>query len=691
MRGAEPLSPEAQGAAAAGRKRKASCLGRPKGWTRKRAAGGEEFAGAPAACRSGQKIHEACGYCMRHCTCTDSTQKRARHQRPAGIRPREHGDRRESLTLGRAALAAITAEERPAGQAAAEAVLRYDEGADAPPIPLTHPDARLQDVAKCFGFNAPKAASLEQSGTAGGYRRPHAALSAEEKARRFNALDTGADVISKIIDNQESTQLVADWHESRVHSISESAETNCVANACLLLDRLPRTSEGNSLLSALLVQSVPREQLRQETNVHSVRRVADCKKVFNTVVQSGTITVQANTRQRVPDDVVKFLVEWVCSDDNVQLLSWGKKFVTTDKGRERVPCLSRKRPKAAMWRAYKRVCVGQNKRYVKKSSFFVVVKAITGKQEKSIKAVDYLVAELVNQNRERLERLIRNCVGEAALKKTLVSELRAVMTFVKSSFKGRIGTSLCPSHDMRWALGVAGSDVSDGTVIDSESAAIFLWFEHQLKPKIPPQQHKLIDDAVQKVRIFMGHCVRTAVQQKHIEQALEKLKLDPTMAIVIADYKMKIEPSQHREPTTEHYGKRGISYHGVCVIYMDKTSDGEYIQTLRYFDTVLDGDASQDIGATLSIIEDVLLRMRNTLPDHITDLIFQSDNARTYREKHPVCQSVRQPVTVSACGCIAELLAPCAREPRTSPTPWQAMFCRRLSPPPHPAHRDTGR
>ena len=130
----------------------------------------------------------------------------------------------------------------------------------------------------------------------------------------------------------------------------------------------------------------------------------------------------------------------------------------------------------------------------------------------------------------------------------------------------------------------------------------------------------------------MGHCVRAKVQQDAIAAAAQKMKEDPTLCIVIADYKMKIEPSQNREPTTEHYGKRGISYHGVCVMYMKKNNEtGEYAQVLRYFDTVIEGDAAQDIGMTMSIIEDVLLRMRGELPDYVQKLIFQSDNARTYQ------------------------------------------------------------
>jgi len=50
---------------------------------------------------------------------------------------------------------------------------------------------------------------------------------------------------------------------------------------------------------------------------------------------------------------------------------------------------------------------------------------------------------------------------------------------------------------------------------------------------------------------------------------------------------MKIDPSQNRESSVEH---------------------------LLYFDTVVDMDASQNIGATLSVFEELLRRVRVALP-----------------------------------------------------------------------------
>ena len=74
-----------------------------------------------------------------------------------------------------------------------------------------------------------------------------------------------------------------------------------------------------------------------------------------------------------------------------------------------------------------------------------------------------------------------------------------------------------------------------------------------------------------------------------------------------------------------------------------------YVPTIRYFDTVIEGDATQDIGAVLSIVEDVLLRMRRVLPDYVRNLTFQSDNARTYQN---LCLPLMLPELMEAAGFV---------------------------------------
>ena len=111
-----------------------------------------------------------------------------------------------------------------------------------------------------------------------------------------------------------------------------------------------------------------------------------------------------------------------------------------------------------------------------------------------------------------------------------------------------------------------------------------------------------------------------------VKEAYEALKSDPSKCIILGDYKQKLLPSQHRESSVEHYGKRGISYHSFLCAYME----GDEMK-LRYFDSVVEGDATQDIGMTLSICEEALFRMRAVVPSTVTSFTFQSDNARTYQ------------------------------------------------------------
>ena len=57
-----------------------------------------------------------------------------------------------------------------------------------------------------------------------------------------------------------------------------------------------------------------------------------------------------------------------------------------------------------------------------------------------------------------------------------------------------------------------------------------------------------------------------AIQKIHEDTINEcYTKTESVTALVIGDFKMKFEPLSSRETTIEHYGKRGISWHGFCI------------------------------------------------------------------------------------------------------------------------------
>ena len=69
-----------------------------------------------------------------------------------------------------------------------------------------------------------------------------------------------------------------------------------------------------------------------------------------------------------------------------------------------------------------------------------------------------------------------------------------------------------------------------------------------------------------------------------------------TLALMIGDYKMKFEPMSQRETTFDHYGKRGISWHGFCLqfylLQSAKSENGCDVEVPMKYTVYLDQIAS---------------------------------------------------------------------------------------------------
>ncbi|KAI9906243.1 hypothetical protein PsorP6_003985 [Peronosclerospora sorghi] len=80
-----------------------------------------------------------------------------------------------------------------------------------------------------------------------------------------------------------------------------------------------------------------------------------------------------------------------------------------------------------------------------------------------------------------------------------------------------------------------------------------------------------IDDCCLTANVFIAHKIRLSNQQIAISKILNDMRSRCTdskgsdEALVVIDFKTKLEPLYFRQKTVEHYGKRGISWHGVMV------------------------------------------------------------------------------------------------------------------------------
>ena len=177
--------------------------------------------------------------------------------------------------------------------------------------------------------------------------------------------------------------------------------------------------------------------------------------------------------------------------------------------------------------------------------------------------------------------------------------------------------------------------------------------DHQMKDATQIIQH-----TTEKFALYMAHAVRCCNQSVSINKLHTELQNEcietkgtKTRAILIVDFKMKFEAKSSHETTVEHYGKRGIGWHGCAIIYylyQHKEDDNRNIliddegnqvmyakKHIVYVDQILEDGNRQDGFVVISLIESVAVAINEQLP-FIHDVIIQSDNANQYQNPYLV-------------------------------------------------------
>ncbi len=119
----------------------------------------------------------------------------------------------------------------------------------------------------------------------------------------------------------------------------------------------------------------------------------------------------------------------------------------------------------------------------------------------------------------------------------------------------------------------------------------------------------VLEDAQDKFVLCIGHrsrCTNQSTSIKSMEKKIQKLciksKGDDIRGIQVMDFKMKFNPINARESTIDYYGKRGISWHGFCLIYyMYDENTKEATKYCAYLDQILSDWNKQDMYCVLSL------------------------------------------------------------------------------------------
>lgn len=128
----------------------------------------------------------------------------------------------------------------------------------------------------------------------------------------------------------------------------------------------------------------------------------------------------------------------------------------------------------------------------------------------------------------------------------------------------------------------------------------------------------VIRQSKQKFELYMAHKVRAAQQADEFVEIDEKLQqevldnplygrqemVNGTTMMLVVDWKMKFENLVKAEGTNEHYGKRGISWHGgFGYYYRFNPGTRELEKVIIKADQIMDADTNQNAESVLTMVE----------------------------------------------------------------------------------------
>ena len=148
-----------------------------------------------------------------------------------------------------------------------------------------------------------------------------------------------------------------------------------------------------------------------------------------------------------------------------------------------------------------------------------------------------------------------------------------------------------------------------------------------------------INDSREKFFFFMRHKVRVRCQREYCDNIFEEMKEEceikkgTSKAFMIIDWKMKFEPMSSRETMPENFGKRGLPWHGIAIVYYEWDSDlKQAIKKVMYIDQIVERSSKQDCLSVIALLEATIVATITNL-QNIKEAIICSDNAGCYTSK----------------------------------------------------------
>ena len=441
---------------------------------------------------------------------------------------------------------------------------------------------------------------------------------------------------------------------------------------CLCTKNSKRNSIERRVCRAILYKGTIKPQLNVLLNQHNFKFAlgkarARAREDFDSLLNGESLYKPKRSYSLICDEVLQKAVKFILSENNVVSISYGTKKVKLSKYEIiELPSLTRKRSMHDIFKAYIE-SMNETEKSISRASMFKIMGHLTNHDEAVLTAIDYVTAVLINEPCELLQDIIEKVICPSK-QKEVGHLLNSARYFLKHKYKSHalMEDNIC-YHGLQYCLGK-----SECTKVDNncQSCKFPFYVCYRLEELVKDASSSMCvneaqrDDAVDVIRntsekfeLFMAHSARCVNQSKGIARVENDIrdkciatKGSTICAILIVDFKMKYEPKSMRETTVEHYGKRGIGWHGCALIYylyQQKQDDNNNMvydnennepvmaakKYIVYVDQILEESNRQDGLVVISLIEAAVVAIHDQLP-FISSLIIQSDNANQYQNPH---------------------------------------------------------
>ena len=392
------------------------------------------------------------------------------------------------------------------------------------------------------------------------------------------------------------------------------------------------------------------------------------------------LNLKTITRQYKTDAIIKKCVDFILSDQNISSVSWGSKTVLSQSiGEITLPKLTRKCEVSQMYRKYKELTINDTDR-LKVTSFYTISNVLTTNDEAMLQSIDYVSGLLGNETCETLQDIVDKLVP-TNLHRKCTNYITIAKNFIKNQFKNQImQEDDCCFHSLQYALckdmplrentndnackfpfyvcdyikflvnqsddhtstsstTTENSNINLSSARTNETTATNDGINQptEIPENVREDATNVIDAIKEKFRLFLSHQARCQCQsvaissiEDEIKELCSKSNGKVIKALIIMDFKMKFESRSSRETTVEHYGKRGIGWHGFAVIFYLLGDSGEPYKNIIYFDQILSDDNAQDALTVVGLLEIMISTIISELP-YIKEAVVTSDNASCYQ------------------------------------------------------------